>query len=68
MSGMMHVPVWCKRNFSFLEGASHPDELTDEAQRLGLSGVIFVAGPFAKQCPESAWIDDAKRYVTGQTQ
>jgi error-prone DNA polymerase len=33
---MSYVPIWCKSNFSFLEGASHPDELVDEAQRLGL--------------------------------
>ncbi|MBI2366000.1 MAG: DNA polymerase III subunit alpha, partial [Deltaproteobacteria bacterium] len=26
----------CKSNFSFLEGASHPDELVEEAHRLGL--------------------------------
>jgi DNA polymerase III alpha subunit len=32
-----YVPLWCKSNFSFLEGASHPDELIEEAQRLGLS-------------------------------
>ncbi len=29
------VPVWVKSNFSFLEGASHPAELIDEAHRLG---------------------------------
>jgi len=32
-----YVPLWCKSNFSFLEGASHPDELVEQAQRLGLS-------------------------------
>jgi error-prone DNA polymerase len=31
-----YVPLWCKSNFSFLEGASHPDELVEEAHRLGL--------------------------------
>ena len=35
-----YVPLWCKSNFSFLEGASHPDELVEEAQRLGLSSVL----------------------------
>ena len=29
------APLWCKSNFSFLEGASHPGELVEEAQRLG---------------------------------
>ena len=28
-----YVPLWCKSNFSFLEGANHPDELVEEAQR-----------------------------------
>ena len=32
-----YAPLWCKSNFSFLEGASHPDELVEETQRLGLS-------------------------------
>jgi error-prone DNA polymerase len=32
-----YVPLWCKSNFSFLEGASHPDELIEEAHRVGLS-------------------------------
>jgi error-prone DNA polymerase len=31
-----YVPLWCKSNFSFLEGASHPDELIEEACRQGL--------------------------------
>ena len=33
---MTYVPLWCKTNGSFLEGASHPEELVEEAQRLGL--------------------------------
>ena len=36
LSMSSYVPLWCKSNFSFLEGASHPDELVDEAYRLGL--------------------------------
>jgi error-prone DNA polymerase len=35
------TPLWCKSNFSFLEGASHPDELVEEAQRLGFSSVAI---------------------------
>lgn len=31
-----YVPLWCKSNFSFLEGASHPDELADEVFQQGL--------------------------------
>src|SRR3989304_5846100 len=33
---MTYVPLWCKTNGSFLEGASHPEELVEEARRLGL--------------------------------
>ncbi len=36
-----YVPLWCKSNFSFLEGASHPDELVEEAHRLGLQALAL---------------------------
>ena len=36
-----YVPLWCKSNFSFLEGASHPDELIEEASRLGLPALAL---------------------------
>jgi len=31
-----YVPLWCKSNYSFLEGASHPEELVEQAHGLGL--------------------------------
>jgi len=34
-----YVPLWCKSNYSFLEGASHPEELIEEAHRLGLTSL-----------------------------
>ena len=37
----LYVPLWCKSNFSFLEGASHPDELVEEAVRLGLTALAL---------------------------
>lgn len=37
----MAVPLWCKSNFSFLEGASHPEELVHEAHRLGLRAIAL---------------------------
>ncbi len=37
----MYAPLWCKSNFSFLEGASHPEELLEEAQRLGLQSLAI---------------------------
>ncbi len=33
--------LWCKSNYSFLEGASHPDELVEEAQRLGIPALAI---------------------------
>ena len=36
-----YVPLWCKSNSSFLEGASHPEELVEEAYRLGLPGLAI---------------------------
>jgi error-prone DNA polymerase len=35
------APLWCKSNFSFLEGASHPGELIEEAQRLGHTSIAI---------------------------
>ncbi len=36
-----YAPLWCKSNFSFLEGASHPDELVEEAARLGVRSLAL---------------------------
>jgi len=36
-----YAPLWCKSNFSFLEGASHPDELIEEAQRHDLPSLAL---------------------------
>ncbi|HET8933286.1 MAG TPA: error-prone DNA polymerase [Polyangiales bacterium] len=33
------VSLWCKSNFSFLEGASRPGELVEEALRLGYTAI-----------------------------
>ncbi len=37
-----YVPLYCKSNHSFLEGASHPGELVEEAHRLGLRSLGLV--------------------------
>ena len=37
----MAIPLWCKSNFSFLEGASRPEELVVEAHRLGLGALAL---------------------------
>ena len=34
-----YAELHCHTNFSFLDGASHPEELVDEAVRLGLTGL-----------------------------
>jgi error-prone DNA polymerase len=36
---MGYAELHCHTNFSFLDGASHPEELVDEAVRLGLAGL-----------------------------
>ncbi|ANM28386.1 DNA polymerase [Acidobacteria bacterium Mor1] len=35
------IPLWCKSNFSFLEGASHPEELVETCAALGLEGLAL---------------------------
>jgi error-prone DNA polymerase len=37
----VQAPLWCKSNFSFLEGASHPEELVEEAHRLGIGSLAL---------------------------
>lgn len=37
----MYVPLWCKSHFSFLRGASHPEELLEAAKQLGLSSLAL---------------------------
>jgi error-prone DNA polymerase len=36
-----YVPLWVNSNFSFLEGASHPDELVEQAHLLGLPALAL---------------------------
>jgi error-prone DNA polymerase len=36
-----YVPLWTKSNFSFLEGASHPGELVDQAHAYGLPALAL---------------------------
>lgn len=36
-----YAPLWCKSVYSFLEGASHPDELVEEAHRLGIRSLAL---------------------------
>ena len=38
---MTYVPLWVKSNFSFLEGASHPDELVQAAHEHGLAAIAL---------------------------
>ena len=36
-----YVPLWCKSNYSFLEGASHPEELVDACQQKGIPSLAL---------------------------
>ena len=36
-----YVPLWVKSNYSFLEGASHPEELVEHASRLMLPSIAL---------------------------
>ncbi len=36
-----YVPLWTKSNYSFLEGASHPAELVEQAHALGLPAIAL---------------------------
>ena len=38
---MPYAALWCKSNFSFLEGASHPDELVEQAHVLGVEALAL---------------------------
>ncbi|WP_433265618.1 error-prone DNA polymerase [Actinosynnema sp. CS-041913] len=40
-SRVPYVELHCHSNFSFLDGASHPEELVEAAQQLGLDGVAI---------------------------
>ncbi len=37
----MYFPLYTRSNASFLEGASHPEELVEEAHRVGLPGIAL---------------------------
>jgi len=36
-----YAPLWCKSNYSFLDGASHPEELVEEAVRGGVRSLAL---------------------------
>ncbi|MDH3627425.1 MAG: error-prone DNA polymerase [Acidobacteriota bacterium] len=36
-----YIPLWCKSHFSFLEGASRPEELVDSCGSLGLEAMAL---------------------------
>lgn len=36
-----YVPLWCKSNFSFLEGASHPEELVQSCRQLDIPALVL---------------------------
>ena len=40
-AGVAYAELHCHSNFSFLDGASHPEELAEEATRLGLEALAL---------------------------
>jgi error-prone DNA polymerase len=36
-----YIPLWCKSNFSFLEGASHPEELVEACHQYGIGALAL---------------------------
>ena len=36
-----YVPLWCKSNFSFLEGTSHPEELVRRCRELAIPALVL---------------------------
>ncbi|TNF38323.1 MAG: DNA polymerase III subunit alpha [Deltaproteobacteria bacterium] len=38
---MSYAALWCKSNYSFLEGASHPDELVEAAHARGVTALAL---------------------------
>src|SRR5512139_3968777 len=36
-----YIPLWCKSNFSFLEGASHPEELVEACHQHGIDALAL---------------------------
>ncbi len=36
-----YAPLWCKSNYSFLEGASHPEELVEACRHLGIPSLAL---------------------------
>src|SRR6266511_5285441 len=41
VAGVAYAELHCHSNFSFLDGASHPEELAEQAARLGLEAVAI---------------------------
>ena len=66
---MTYVPLWCRSNFSFLEGASHPDELVHEAARHGLPAIALTDrdGLYGAVRAHKAATETGVRLVLGAT-
>jgi error-prone DNA polymerase len=49
-----YVPLWCKSHFSLLEGASHPEELMEQARCLGLRSLALTDSDSLAGAPRAA--------------
>ncbi len=57
----MYAELQCKTNFSFLTGASHPEELIHRAAELGLSAIAITDHDGVYAIPKAYWA--AKQYT-----
>ncbi|MSR84602.1 MAG: DNA polymerase III subunit alpha [Candidatus Latescibacteria bacterium] len=51
----MYAELKCKTNFSFLMGASHPEELVDQAAEMGLGGLGIADRNGVYAIPKAYW-------------
>ncbi len=54
-SGVSYAELKCKTNFSFLEGASHPDELVERAYELGITALAITDRNGVYGIPKAYW-------------
>lgn len=52
---MQYAELECKTNYSFLRGASHPEELIQEAENLGLSALALTDFDGVYGIPKAFW-------------
>ena len=64
---MSYVPLWVKSNYSFLEAASHPDELVEQAAAFQLPGTALTDrdGVYGIVKAHTAAVDSGRKLIVG---